>query len=502
MNTIAAALLLLALSSCVNAGTSQPLTCSLDGADIEADPALQELEYDLGEGKQKMMVYVQPDVTSFYKDETAPSKTQVTPKHNGLAGLFINMSNQHLRLYWEPYKGGAASLIERFAPFSTGGTATFPGHLFYFTPEEDQSNILYRFTVSEYPNNVYRYDPYLVEGDPKQTEKNLQDELDSEELKVYQKMDRTRRFGEIYKEKTGRSYLVNYPRNPPRHFLWRADYFGQTHWVTTKETHFNVLPPKIRLPRITAQGKARILPDDKPRLLQEYRTQDQTVMNMTLKAISCAPRAFEVPNFLSQVEVDHILELAGAEKLKTSSTGSGDIEEDNRRTRTSRNSWIERERSPIVDAVYRRAADLMRIPESMLRQRGKGERDDMHSDQTIAETLQLVHYDVGQEYTAHHDFGFSDPDDELQGQRFATLLLYLNEGMIGGSTSFPRWANAETFEELRVFPEVGKAILFYSQLPDGNMDDLSHHQANKLHKGEKWLINLWVWDPDYDRSPF
>lgn len=93
-------------------------------------------------------------------------------------------------------------------------------------------------------------------------------------------------------------------------------------------------------------------------------------------------------------------------------------------------------------------------------------------------------------------------------------------------TSFPRWANAETFEELRVVPEVGKAILFYSQLPDGNMDDLSHHQANKLHKGEKWLINLWVskvqssmhgfytirvrhltrllqvWDPDYDRSPF
>jgi prolyl 4-hydroxylase len=69
--------------------------------------------------------------------------------------------------------------------------------------------------------------------------------------------------------------------------------------------------------------------------------------------------------------------------------------------------------------------------------------------------------------------------------------------MEGGETIFPRWANAETFHELKVVPEVGKAILFYSQLPDGNMDDLSQHAANKIKEGEKWLTNLWVWDPVY-----
>ena len=63
------------------------------------------------------------------------------------------------------------------------------------------------------------------------------------------------------------------------------------------------------------------------------------------------------------------------------------------------------------------------------------------------------------------DFGFSNSDDEQQGARFATLLLYLNEGMTGGETSFPRWVNAETFRELKVAPTVGKAVLFYSQLP-------------------------------------
>ena len=38
---------------------------------------------------------------------------------------------------------------------------------------------------------------------------------------------------------------------------------------------------------------------------------------------------------------------------------------------------------------------------------------------------------------------------------------------------------------------LGKAVLFYSQLPDGNMDDWSHHAALPVKRGEKWLMNLW-----------
>ena len=45
--------------------------------------------------------------------------------------------------------------------------------------------------------------------------------------------------------------------------------------------------------------------------------------------------------------------------------------------------------------------------------------------------------------------------------RYLTLLLYLNEeGLEGGETSFPRWVNAETFDELRVNPEEGKVRRF------------------------------------------
>jgi hypothetical protein len=41
---------------------------------------------------------------------------------------------------------------------------------------------------------------------------------------------------------------------------------------------------------------------------------------------------------------------------------------------------------------------------------------------------------------------------------------------------------------LKVPPEIGKAVLFYSQLPDGNMDDFSQHAALPVIRGEKWLV--------------
>jgi len=113
---------------------------------------------------------------------------------------------------------------------------------------------------------------------------------------------------------------------------------------------------------------------------------------------------------------------------------------------------------------------------------------------TIAENLQLVHYSVGQEYTPHHDFSYPPVDDPFQSTRFATLLLYLNDDMKGGETSFPRYVNAESRHALKVTPKLGKAVLFYSYLPDGNLDDYSQHAAKPVTEGEKWLINVWIWD--------
>lgn len=79
-------------------GSSPPLTCSLDSVDDNddtADPALQSMQFE----DKTVQVYVQPDVTSFYKGEP-PAPEKVKPKFNGLSGKFINMSNKHVSLYW------------------------------------------------------------------------------------------------------------------------------------------------------------------------------------------------------------------------------------------------------------------------------------------------------------------------------------------------------------------------------------------------------------------
>jgi len=395
--------------------------------------------------------------------------------------------------------------------FGATGIATYPGHRFLFTEEGKPDVVLKRFVVRDYPNNVYFYDPYDVPGDSDRTERNLS-ALKSEDRSKYDQWRKTMLFNEQYLAKTGRSYLANYLRKPPIHFLWPADYFSQEHWVETYETHFTELPPDDMLKPLDKAALQRRLGGNEPRRLNDYR--HEGVMNMTLKVLSVAPRAFEISNFLSPVEVNHVLKLAANITLKLSSTGEQEAgetvveENDNRRTRTSYNSWVARHRSPIIDSIYRRAADLMRIDEAMFRSREKGEAPEYenaygeatNSRATVAEDLQLVHYSVGQEYTEHHDFGYTRIDNRQQGERFATLLLYLNKVPKGGETSFPRWQNAETFRPLDVAPDApGKAVLFYSQLPDGNMDDFSQHAALPVIEGEKWLINLWVHDPVYHR---
>lgn len=83
--------------------TAAPLQCSLSDADESAiDPALKEMTYDLGdgEGQRTTTVYVEPPIFAMYKGFQSPASTKVQPKFNGLAGKFINMSNQPVTLYW------------------------------------------------------------------------------------------------------------------------------------------------------------------------------------------------------------------------------------------------------------------------------------------------------------------------------------------------------------------------------------------------------------------
>jgi hypothetical protein len=407
-------LLLLLLALCITTSCQEneiESTCSVSYD--TSDPNLKPLTYDVGDGPQTKLVYVTPHVTSFYKG-TPPAKTAVKPKHKGLAAKFINMSNKKVRLYWEPtLNSKSKSLMRVIPPFAATGSASFPGHLFFLTPQNDPNTIIHRWEVGAYPDNVYVYDPYLVAGDDAATLNNLKTFLSEEERPLYDGWNRTRTFHDIYRNFTGRSYLANYLRAPPTHFMWPADHFGQQHWITTRETHFTQMPPKELLGKIGHYGTSRVMQEGQPRVLVEYRNTSSSLLNLTLKVLSCAPRVFEIENFLSPIEVAHILHIAAGVDLKLSLTG--DIKpgeetvvvesaEGTAQTRTSYNTWVEREESPIVDAIYRRGADLLRIDEALMRYRPDGERRDMPSNSSIAEHLQLVHYDPTQEVRAPRVF--------------------------------------------------------------------------------------------------
>jgi prolyl 4-hydroxylase len=87
----------------------------------------------------------------------------------------------------------------------------------------------------------------------------------------------------------------------------------------------------------------------------------------------------------------------------------------------------------------------------------------------------------------------------MQPTRFATLLLYLNDDFEGGETRFPRATNANFHNGITIEPKKGTAVLFYSVLPDGNVDDLSQHSGQPVTKGEKvrskcywWCLNVFA----------
>ena len=156
------------------------------------------------------------------------------------------------------------------------------------------------------------------------------------------------------------------------------------------------------------------------------------------------------------------------------------------KTRTSDTGFVSRSRTPLLDAVHARFADVVGVSNSLW-QRGLQRSDPRRgSDNGWAEELQVVRYAPGQQYLAHLDFTGGSRE-----QRFLTLLLYVQTPTAGGHTSFPKAAGGRG---IRVRPPRGGGILFYSMLPDGNGDELSLHAGEAVREGTKWACNLWLWD--------
>jgi prolyl 4-hydroxylase len=379
-----------------------------------------------------------------------PRVKSLNRRSTSVGAKFKSLYHKPLQIWYEDGRDGIDQGL--LGPGKETTTNTYEGHVFYFTEKpmwgKKKGKEVARFTITTDPL-------YLIEG-PESEREAIRKALPPGVAKL---AEEERKFNEEYKQRTGidwrHYYGPNGPRAPPVLHMHAADFIGQTHTVTSSEGHWSC--------NITGRTDCQ---STKP-------------VEMTLEVVSQAPRAFVIEHFLSDFEVDEIVKYAEP-RIRASTVGNDDgggVRSSD--TRTSHNTWIKRQSSPIFETLFKRAAHLLKIDEALL-----------HPEKN-AEELQVVHYDVGQKYDAHHDWGVSG----FPESRYITLLLYLNDPLhenAGGETSFPKGNNGLG---MKVLPKKGSALLFYSLLEDGNGDDLSLHAAMPVHQGEKWLANFWVWDP-------
>ena len=313
-------------------------------------------------------------------------------------------------------------------------TNTYEGHVFYFTQKGNKNKVIARFKMVK---DQYFY----VITDKSNPPPSEHQELVNKELK----------FMEEYYDRTGllwrHYYGPNGPRSPPTLYQWPANNIGQVHQIYSNNGYWT-----------------------------STKHQEPDPILFDLEVVSLQPRVFIIENFLSDFEANEIIKHAKS-KLQESTVGNNDGGGTRASdTRTSKNAWIPRNSSPVLDTLYLRAADVLRIDEKML------------FTSTNAEDMQVVNYVNGQKYDSHHDWGVSGYAES----RFITLLLYLTDMVdidAGGETAFPKGADGYGF---KVHPGKCSAVLFYNLLEDGNGDDLALHAALPIHNGEKWLANFWV----------
>eukprot|EP00929_Paragymnodinium_shiwhaense_P076989 TRINITY_DN39625_c0_g1_i1.p1 TRINITY_DN39625_c0_g1~~TRINITY_DN39625_c0_g1_i1.p1 ORF type:complete len:509 (+),score=48.19 TRINITY_DN39625_c0_g1_i1:84-1610(+) len=346
--------------------------------------------------------------------------------------MFRNLCGSKVKVWYVP-DGGSPVHTSTIAVFGYSTTVSYQGHVFCFTPASETRGC--GSAIAQYAMDRDRHVYVVDDGSGHKDD--------------YEHWEKESQFRERYLKENGRPWIGFWPREPPLIYMHPAEAIGT-------EIHMPTSKPLQPAPEGMKEGSM-----------------------LTLRVLSTEPRVFLVPHFLTEEEADHIVQVAKDKVVQsmTGSTGDGKAQS----TRTSRNTFIPRSTSPTIDDIFLRVAELLNISNDRMQ----------HTD--AAELLQVVHYSVGQKYDAHHDFavhGIGNPHI-----RCLTLLLYLNNPANDGQTAFPKSKHEPGDKPVVTHPGKGAAVLFYNVLPDGNPDELSLHASLPVTRGEKWIANVWFWDP-------
>jgi len=219
-----------------------------------------------------------------------------------------------------------------------------------------------------------------------------------------------------------------------------------------------------------------------------------------VETISWQPRAFLFHNFLTLAECDHLVGI-GTKRVERSlvidaKTGSSTLDE----IRTSYGAAFGRGEDDVIAGIEEKIAEWSHLPAEN------------------GEPMQILRYVDGQKYGAHWDW-FDDvnhPKGELRGgdNRYATVLMYLADGVTGGETALPlavgidedlqRARVADPSECARkgsgiaVVPHKGDALLFFDMDVEGKVGDRSAlHASCPTSSGVKWTATKWIHNHPY-----
>ncbi|GAV91910.1 2OG-FeII_Oxy_3 domain-containing protein [Cephalotus follicularis] len=209
--------------------------------------------------------------------------------------------------------------------------------------------------------------------------------------------------------------------------------------------------------------------------------------------ISWHPRAFIHRGFLSDVECDHLIDLAKdkLEKSMVADNESGKSIESE--VRTSSGMFLAKRQDEIVADIEDRIAAWTFLPVEN------------------GESIQILHYEHGQKYEPHFDFFHDKNNQQLGGHRVATVLMYLSTVEKGGETIFPSaeekipqpkdesWSDCAK-KGYAVKPRKGDALLFFSLHLNASTDINSLHGSCPVIEGEKWSATKWIHVRSFEKS--
>ncbi|XP_027917188.1 probable prolyl 4-hydroxylase 10 isoform X2 [Vigna unguiculata] len=203
-----------------------------------------------------------------------------------------------------------------------------------------------------------------------------------------------------------------------------------------------------------------------------------------VEILSWEPRAFLYHNFLTKEECEYLINIAKPNMKRSTviETETGIIKTSSERT--SFGTLLARGLDKTVRNIEKRIADFTHVPVEN------------------GEALQIVHYEVGEEYVPHHDYFMDDLHTANGGDRMATMLI--SDVEEGGETVFPDakvnlrsvggWNQLSDCgrKGLSIKPKMGDALLFWSMKPDLTYDPSSFHGSCPVIKGNKWSCTKWM----------